>query len=96
MNVLVTVVVAGLLAVLVLAVYNRLVRLRDQVRLAWKRLESNQNDEAVRTVYNRHVAIYNAALGSFPANLVGPAAGFKPARVFEPRSEGSRQTAAGN
>jgi hypothetical protein len=53
------------------------------VRLAWKRLEVNQADEAVRTVYNKHVAAYNAALDSFPASIVGPAAGFKPARLFE-------------
>ena len=83
MNVLVTIVIAGVLALIVLAVYNRLVRLREQVKTAWKRLETNPSDEAVRTVYNKYVAAYNTALETFPSNLVGPAAGFKPARTFE-------------
>ena len=37
---------------------------------------------AVKTVYNKHVTAYNAALESFPAYLVGPLFGFKPARTF--------------
>ncbi len=35
-----------------------------------------------KSVYNKHVAIYNDALDGFPANVVGPAAGFKPAKHF--------------
>ena len=83
MNVLFTVVVFAAAAMWVLAVYRRLVILREQVKLAWKRLEGHESDEAVRTVYNKHVTMYNEALEAFPANLVGPAAGFKPARPFQ-------------
>jgi hypothetical protein len=36
----------------------------------------------VRSVYNKHVTIYNDALESFPASLVAPLAGLKPARHF--------------
>lgn len=83
MNVILTVVLIAIVALWALAVFNRLSRLREEVKLAWKRLEADQRDEAIRTVYNRHVAIYNDALAAFPANIVGPAAGFKPARRFE-------------
>jgi hypothetical protein len=65
-----------------LAVYRRLASLRDQVKVAWKKLEPDQSNEAIRTVYNKHVDLYNAALEAFPANLVGVAGGFKPARRF--------------
>jgi hypothetical protein len=64
------------------AVGRRLAQLRGQVKLAWKRLEPDQSNEAVRTVYNKHVATYNDALGSFPAYVIAPLAGFKPARRF--------------
>ena len=83
MNVLFTVVVFAAAAMWVLTVYRRLAILRAQVTQAWKRLESDQSNDAVRTVYNKHVARYNEALDAFPANLVGPAAGFKPARPFQ-------------
>lgn len=83
MNILFTIVLIAALAMWALAVFNRLARLREEVKLAWKRLEANQDDEAVRSVYNRHVAIYNDALAAFPASVIGPAAGFKPARRFE-------------
>jgi hypothetical protein len=81
-NVLFTVAVLAVAGVWALAVYVRLARLRDQVKLAWKRLETDQSNEAVKSVYNKHVTIYNDALSAFPANLVGPAAGFKAAKHF--------------
>ena len=84
MNVLVTLLGIAVVAMWVAAVCRRLARLRDQVKLAWKRLEPDQSNEAVRSVYNKHVAAYNMALGAFPANLVGPIAGFKPANRFTP------------
>jgi hypothetical protein len=65
------------------AVYARLLRLRGQVNQAWLLLEVDTTNTAVRNVYNKHVDQYNAALDGFPANVVGPAAGFKPARRFE-------------
>jgi hypothetical protein len=83
-NALFTIALIAVLALWALAVFNRLSRLREEVKLAWKRLDADQGDAAVRTVYNRHVAIYNDALAAFPANIVGPATGFKPARIFEP------------
>ena len=82
MNVVFTLVVFAAAAMWFLAVYRRLARLREQVKLAWKRLESDPSNEAVRSVYNKHVALYNDALEAFPANLVGPAAGFKAARPY--------------
>jgi hypothetical protein len=86
MQVLFTIVLLGVLGLWASAVVNRLSRLRAHVTQAWKRLEANQSDEAVRTVYNRHVALYNEALEQFPATLIAPLAGFKPARVFEVRN----------
>ena len=83
MNVLFTLVVVGALAAWWSAVYSRLSRLRAQVKQAWGRLEADTSNVAIRNVYNKHVDLYNAALDRFPANLVGPAAGFKPARRFE-------------
>jgi hypothetical protein len=67
-----------------LAVYRRLLALRAQVKLAWKRLEAEQSNEAVKNVYNKHVKMYNDALESFPAYLIAPLAGLKPARPFNP------------
>jgi hypothetical protein len=81
-NVVFTLVVFAAAGMWFLAVYRRLARLREQVKLAWKRLETDQSNEAARSVYNRHVALYNDALEAFPANLVGPAAGFKAARPY--------------
>ena len=82
MQVLLTIVLIAVLAALGAAVVQRLERLRREVNAAWKLLETDQSNEAVKTVYNKHVASYNAALESFPANLVGPLTGFKPARRF--------------
>ena len=66
-----------------LAVYRRLARLREQVKLAWKRLEADQSNEAIKSVYNKHVTIYNDALRSFPAYLIAPLAGLKHANPFK-------------
>ena len=65
-----------------LAVLRRLSRMRIEVSLAWKKLEIDQSNEAIRTVYNNRVLAYNAALDSFPAYLIAPLSGFKPARRF--------------
>ncbi|HEX4913568.1 MAG TPA: hypothetical protein VFV51_06415 [Vicinamibacterales bacterium] len=83
MNVLFTLVVVLALAAWGSAVYARLFRLRTQVKQAWQRLEVDTSNVAIRTVYNKHVDLYNSALEGFPANIVGPAAGFKPARRFD-------------
>ncbi len=82
MSVLFTLAVFAVAGAWVLMVVRRLTALREQVKLAWKLLEPDQSNEAVRTVYNNHVALYNDALTVFPAYLVGPAAGFKPAKPF--------------
>jgi hypothetical protein len=81
-NVIFTLVVIAAVAVYALAVYRRLAGLRSQVKLAWKKLEVDQSNEAIKTVYNKHVDLYNAALEAFPANVVALAGGFKPARRF--------------
>ena len=82
MNVLFTVGVIAVAAAWLLTVYRRLLALRDQVKLAWQRLEADQTNEAVKTVYNKHVKQYNDALEGFPANVVAILAGLKPARHF--------------
>ncbi|HUQ87227.1 MAG TPA: hypothetical protein VM096_06690 [Vicinamibacterales bacterium] len=82
MNVLFTLAVFAVAAAWALMVYRRLVGLRHQVKLAWTRLEPDQSNEAIRTVYNKHVVIYNDALEGFPANIVAMVAGLKPARRF--------------
>ena len=82
MNVLVTVVVFAAAAMWALAVYRRLARLREQVKLAWKRLEADTSNDAIKNVYNKHVASYNEALESFPAHLIAPLVGLKPARRY--------------
>ena len=84
MQVLLTVGLMAVLAAWAAVVLRRLARMREEVRLAWKKLETDQSNEAVKSVYNKHVAAYNNALQDFPANLVGPMAGFKPARTFAP------------
>jgi hypothetical protein len=66
-----------------LTVYRRLLALRKQVTLAWKRLEADQSNEAIKSVYNKHVTLYNAALESFPAYLIAPLAGLTPANLFK-------------
>jgi hypothetical protein len=82
MNVIVTIVLIVAVSVFAFAVYGRLMRLRGQVTRAWKRLEADQSSDAIRTVYNKQVDAYNNALASFPGNLIGAAAGFKPARRY--------------
>ena len=82
MTVLFTLAVLAVAGAWALTVYRRLQALRAQVKLAWKRLEAEQSNEAVKTVYNKHVALYNSALESFPAYLVAPVTGLKPARPF--------------
>jgi len=81
-NVLVTVAFIAGVAMWALAVIRRLTRMREQVKLVWKKLEGDQSNEAIKTVYNKHVVAYNNALDSFPAYLIAPLAGFKPARPF--------------
>jgi hypothetical protein len=81
-NVLFTLAVFAVAAAWALMVYRRLVWLRNQVKLAWTRLDADQSNEAIRTVYNKHVVMYNDALESFPANIVAMVAGLKPARRF--------------
>jgi hypothetical protein len=70
-----------------LSVYRKLLRMREGVRLAWKKLEADQSSDPIRLVYNKHVSMYNAALEAFPSNIVAPLAGLKPARSFERPSE---------
>ena len=82
MNVLFTLVVIAAVAAYALTVYRRLASLRSQVTLAWKKLEADQSNDAIKTVYNKHVDLYNGALDEFPANLIVPLAGFKPARRY--------------
>ena len=82
MSVVFTLVVLAAAAMWALAVFRRLARHREQVKLAWQRLESDQSNAAIKSVYNNHVTSYNAALESFPAYLVAPLAGLKPARHF--------------
>jgi hypothetical protein len=81
-NVLFTLVVFAVAGAWAIVVLRRLAAFREQVALAWKRLEPDQSNEVIRKVYNKHVALYNDALSAFPANLIGPAAGFKPAKPF--------------
>jgi len=82
-EVLLTIILLAAAGAWALAVYRRLLALRDQVKLAWKRLEADPSNEAVKTVYNKHVALYNRALESFPAYLVAPLAGLKTANLFK-------------
>ena len=82
MNVLFTLAVIIALGAWASAIYARLARLRGQVKQAWERLEGDTSNVAVRNIYNKHVDLYNAALDGFPANIIGSASGFKPARRF--------------
>jgi len=81
-QVLLTIILIGIVAAWVVAVQQRLERMRREVKAAWKILESNQANETVKAVYNKHVAAYNAALETFPANILSTLVGFKPARPF--------------
>jgi hypothetical protein len=82
-NVVVTLVFFAAIALWGFTVYNRLLRLRDRVKDAWRMLEADQTSEGAKTVYNRAVQTYNNALEEFPANLVAMVSGFKPARRFD-------------
>ena len=83
MQVFVTVGLIAAVAVWIFVVTRRLARMREEVKLAWKRLEHDRANDAVMHVYNKHVAAYNAALEEFPVNVIGPMSGFKPARPFD-------------
>jgi len=83
-QVLLTVGLIAVVAAWAAMVVRRLARMRQEVRLAWTKLDPDRSNEAVKSVYNKHVAAYNNALQDFPANVVGPMAGFKPAKTFVP------------
>ena len=82
MQVLLTVGLIVAVGLWIFAALRRLAVMRTEVKLAWKKLESDQANDAIKHVYNKHVDRYNAALEDFPANVIGPLAGFKPARHF--------------
>jgi len=82
MNVIVTIILVVVLAGWAFVVYNRILRLREQVRDAWRKLEPQQDDAALRDAYNTRVNVYNDALAVFPASVLAPLAGFKPAKHF--------------
>jgi hypothetical protein len=82
-NVLVTIALIAGVAMWAAAVYARLVRLRQQVADAWKLLQVDQSKTAAQNVYNARVQSYNAALDTFPAYLIAPLAGLKPAKQFK-------------
>ena len=82
MQVLLTIGVIAVAALWLMAVVRRLEKHRTEVRLVWRKLEADQSNEAIKSVYNKHVKIYNDSLESFPASLIAPLAGFKPARRF--------------
>ena len=69
MQVLVTIVLIVEIAMWAIAVYSRLVRLRNNVAQAWKKLEADQSSEAVKTVYNKQVDAYNKAIAGFSGGL---------------------------
>jgi hypothetical protein len=89
-QVLLTVGLIAIVAAWAAAVYSRLFRLRAQVKDAWTLLEADQSKVAAQHVYNAHAAKYNAALDNFPAYLVGPMSGLKPARLFKSESRDSK------
>ena len=76
----------GLFAVIAIWIFialRKLAVMRTEIKLAWQKLETDQANDAIKSVYNKHVARYNDALeNTFPANVIGPLAGFKPARRF--------------
>jgi hypothetical protein len=84
MQVLLTVFLIAIAAAWALTVYRRLDIMRGEIKLAWKRLETDQSNAAVKQVYNRHVDSYNKALDAFPASIIAPLVGLKPARPFNP------------
>ena len=82
MQVLLTVGLITVAAFWAFAALRRLAVMRTDVRLAWTKLEADRSNDAVKSVYNKRVVAYNAALENFPGNVLGPLAGFKPARPF--------------
>ncbi len=84
MQVILTIIVIAAAAAWLVAVQRRLAQMRDEVKAAWRILEADQANAAVRAVYNKHVVAYNAALQAFPANIVGLMGRFKPAKSFDP------------
>ena len=89
MNVIFTLVVLAVGGLWVVAVYERLVRLRGRVNGAWKLLDAHlkgiseaATTEAARKVYNDAVVAYNTALQAFPANIIAGMSGFRAARPF--------------
>ena len=83
MNVIVTIVFIAGVAIWAAAVYARLARLRQQVSDAWKLLQADHTKTAAQTIYNARVQAYNAALEKFPAYLIAPLAGLKPANQYK-------------
>ena len=82
MQVLLTVGLFAGIAIWIFIALRKLAVMRTQIKLTWKKLEADQSNEAIKSVYNKHVAAYNTALENFPANVIGSMAGFKPARLF--------------
>ena len=82
MSVIITIAFIAIVAMWATIVYGRLVRLRAQVTQAWKLLEVDQTKTAAQNVYNTRVTAYNDALDAFPASLIAPLTGLKPARRF--------------
>ena len=88
MNVLFTIAVLAGLALWALAVYNRLHRLRRRILGEWKQLDAREKSgEAALdgTRYNQLAAAYNAALETFPDNIVAGMAGFRAAQRWASR-----------
>lgn len=82
MNVIFTIVVLLAAGAWALTIYNRLVRLRAEIRVEFKRLEASEQTDADGTRYNQLAASYNAALEAFPENIIAGLAGFRPAQMF--------------
>ena len=89
MNVLFTLVVLAVAGLWGVAVYTRLIQLRDRVRGAWKLLDEQLKDggepataDAARRVYNDAVGKYNGALQAFPGNIIAGLSGFHAAKPF--------------
>ena len=89
MSVLFTLVVLAVAGLWGVAVYTRLIRLRDRVSDAWKLLDAQlkaggepATADAARKVYNDAVVKYNAALQAFPGNIIAGLSGFHAARPF--------------
>jgi hypothetical protein len=81
-NVLFTIVVLLAAAMWGLAAFNRLVRLRAEVKAEFKRLEASAQTDADGKRYNDVAEKYNNAREAFPANIIASMAGFRPAQMF--------------